>query len=45
MTEREIQDKINEIKAQLREAESIDELTNLAIRLKGWEWELAKIER
>ena len=40
MTEREIQDKINEIKAQLREAESIDELTNLAIRLKGWESEL-----
>jgi hypothetical protein len=44
MTEREIQDKINEIKAQLREAESIDELANLAMRLKGWESELNKIE-
>jgi ppGpp synthetase/RelA/SpoT-type nucleotidyltranferase len=43
MTEKEIQDKINEIKAQLREAESIDELTNLAMRLKGWESQLAKI--
>jgi hypothetical protein len=45
MTEKQIQEKINEIKAQLREAESIDELTNLALRLKGWESELAKIER
>lgn len=43
MTEKQIQEKINEIKAQLREAESIDELTNLAMRLKGWESELAKI--
>ena len=43
MTEQEIHDKINEIKAQLREAESLDELTNLAMRLKGWESELAKI--
>ena len=43
MTELEIQNKINEIKIQLREAESLDELTNLAMRLKGWESELAKI--
>ena len=43
MTEKQIQEKINEIKAQLREAEPIDELTNLAMRLKGWESELAKI--
>jgi len=45
MTEKQIQEKINEIKTQLREAESLDELTNLAMRLKGWESELAKIER
>lgn len=44
MTEKEIKEKINQIKIQLREAESLDELTNLAIRLKGWESELAKIE-
>jgi hypothetical protein len=43
MTEKQIQEKINEIKIQLREAESLDELTNLAMRLKGWESELAKI--
>ena len=43
MTEQQIQEKINEIKSQLREAESLDELTNLALRLKGWESELAKI--
>jgi len=45
MTEREIKEKINEIKTQLREAESLDELTNLAMRLKGWESKLAKIEK
>lgn len=43
MTKQQIQNKINEIKAQLGEAESMDELTNLAIRLKGWESELAKV--
>jgi len=43
MTAKQIQEKINEIKIQLREAESLDELTNLAMRLKGWESELAKI--
>lgn len=43
MTEQEIHDKINEIKAQLREADCLVKLTNLAIRLKGWESELAKI--
>ena len=45
MTEKQIQEKINEIKIQLREAESLDELTNLAMRLKGWESELAKINQ
>lgn len=45
MTELEIQNKINEIKIQLREAESLDELANLAMRLKGWESELAKINQ
>lgn len=44
MTEKQIQDKINEIKTQMRESESWDELANLALRLKGWESELAKIE-
>lgn len=45
MTALEIQNKINEIKIQMRESESWDELANLAMRLKGWESELAKIER
>ena len=45
MTEKEIKENINEIKIQLREADSLDELANLAMRLKGWESELAKIER
>ena len=44
MTEKQIQEKINEIKIQLREAESWDQLANLAMRLKGWQSELAKIE-
>lgn len=43
MTKEQIQNKINEIKAQLREAESMDELANLSLRLKGWESELAKV--
>ena len=43
MTEKQIKEKINEIKAQLREAESMDEITNLSLRLKGWESELAKV--
>ena len=43
MTKEQIQNKINEIKAQLREAESMDELANLSLRLKAWESELAKV--
>jgi len=42
MTTLDIKNKIKQIKTQMREAESWDELANLAIRLKGWQSELAK---
>jgi len=45
MTAIQIQNKISEIKIQMRESESWDELANLALRLKGWESELVKINQ
>lgn len=40
----EIENKIKQIKIEMREAESLDELTNLAIRLKGWENNLISLK-